>query len=238
MKGIILAAGKGTRLYPITKGAAKSILPVYDQPILSYPINILKKGGVTDIIIVCSAENAGPYMNVFGSGKDWGVNLTYIPQDRAYGTAGAVLSAKGFAEGDKIAVILGDNIIDYNQEPEIKNFAKETGAKLFVKEVSDPSRFGVVEIKDGKVKSIEEKPSKPKSNYAIVGIYVFPKDVFAKLEKVKPSSRGELELPDVLNMYLKEGKLKAGILKGYWADVGTFDGLLDASEWAAHKKTA
>ena len=237
MKGIILAGGNGTKLRPLTLITNKHLLPVYDKPMILYPLETLKKSGVNEIMIVCGKEYGGHFMNFLGSGKEYGVKLSYALQHGAGGIAEALKLTKDFADSDKIAVILGDNIFQENFSKDIKKFEKEVGSKVFIKQVKDPERFGVAEIKDGKIVGVIEKPKKPKSNLVTTGLYLYDSDVFGKIDKLKPSHRGELEITDVHNMYIKEGKMTYGIVRGFWSDAGTFESfLLTSNKLALIKK--
>lgn len=228
MKGVILAGGNGTRLYPLTKVTNKHLLPVYNKPMIYYPIERLVSAGIKDIIIVTGKENAGNFMNLLGSGKEFGARFHYTLQDEAGGIAHALSLTEGFVKDDNMTVILGDNIILDDISDAVYNFS--SGARIFLKEVKDPQRFGVPEFgEDGKIKRIEEKPKEPKSNYAVTGIYQYDNTVFEKIKKLKPSARGELEITDVNNMYLEEGNLSHSILKEPWLDAGTFGSLLESS---------
>ena len=228
MKGVILAGGNGTRLYPLTKVTNKHLLPVYNKPMIYYPIERLVSAGITDIIIVTGKENAGNFMNLLGSGKEFGARFHYTLQDEAGGIAHALSLVQGFVKDDSMTVILGDNIILDDISEDVKTF--EAGARIFLKEVKDPQRFGVPEFdENNKIKRIEEKPKEPKSNYAVTGIYQYDSTVFDKISKLKPSARGELEITDVNNLYLEEGKLSHAFLKEPWLDAGTFESLLEAS---------
>lgn len=233
MKGIILAGGFGTRLRPLTLITNKHLLPVYDKPMIMYPLDTLKKSGIKEIMIVCGKEHAGHFMNFLGSGEDFGVKLSYALQKGSGGIAEALGLAKDFADGSKIAVILGDNIFERSFSKEIEKFKKMEGAMVFLKKVSDPKRFGVAQIKGNKIINIEEKPKKPKSNKVTTGFYLYNPDVFKKVKELKPSWRGELELTDIHNMYIKENKLGWSEVKGYWSDAGTLETLLSSSNWAA-----
>ncbi len=228
MKGVILAGGNGTRLYPLTKVTNKHLLPVYNKPMIYYPIERLVSAGITDIIIVTGKENAGNFMNLLGSGKEFGARFHYTLQDEAGGIAHALSLVQGFVKDDSMTVILGDNIILDDISEDVKTF--EAGARIFLKEVKDPQRFGVPEFdENNKIKRIEEKPKEPKSNYAVTGIYQYDSTVFDKISRLKPSARGELEITDVNNLYLEEGKLSHAFLKEPWLDAGTFESLLEAS---------
>ncbi len=233
MKGIILAGGFGTRLRPMTLVTNKHLLHIYDKPMVYYPIETLKEAGVKDIMIVTGGESIGDFLKLLGSGKDFGCNFTYKCQDEAGGIAQALSLAKDFVGNDNCIVILGDNIIEDNIKEHVNNFEK--GAKIFLKEVPDPKRFGVPELSGNEVLSIEEKPKNPKSNYAVVGIYVYDNSVFNIVKTLKPSNRGELEITDVNNEYIKNKKMKACFLKGYWTDAGTVESLYNATKLTAER---
>lgn len=236
MKGIILAGGTGSRLRPLTLITNKHLLPVYEKPMILYPLDTLKKAGISEIMIVCGKEHAGHFMNFLGSGKEYGVKLSYALQHGAGGIAEALSLAEDFVGGDKLAVILGDNIFEDDFSNEVQSFQREEGAKVFVKKVDDPQRFGIAEIVDGKIVGIEEKPGQPKSNDATVGFYLYDADVFDKIRTLQPSARGEYEITDVHNMYIGEKKLSHGEVVGFWSDAGTFESLFHAAHWAAHRK--
>ena len=231
MKGIILAGGMGTRLAPLTHITNKHLLPVYDKPMILYPLETLKKAGLKEIMIVTGKEHAGHFMHFLGSGNKYGVRLSYALQDSASGIAGALSLAENFSDKGRVAVILGDNIFEDNFTSAIKNFKK--GGHIFAKEVPDPERFGVVKFdKNRKATKIVEKPKEFLSSYAITGLYIFDNRVVEAAKKLKPSARGELEITDLHNWYLKKGELKVDLVKGEWIDAGTFDTLLKASNWA------
>lgn len=246
MKGIILAGGFGTRLYPLTRVTNKHLLPVYRKPMIYYPLETLVNAGIKDIMIVTGGESAGDFLKLLGSGKEFGLKeIHFAYQEEALGIAQALSLAEDFADGEKIVVILGDNIIEDNISSFVKEYEKQEfeienkkvgGAKIFLKEVPDPERFGVPEIKDGKIINIEEKPKKPKSNYAVTGLYMYDNQVFEVIRNLKPSLRGELEITDVNNFYLRQGTLTYNILKGFWTDAGTFDSLLRATILVAKKE--
>ena len=236
MKGVILAGGTGSRLRPLTLITNKHLLPVYDKPMILYPLDTLKKVGISEIMIVCGKEHAGHFMNFLGSGKDYGVQLSYALQHGAGGIAEALSLAEDFAKKDKIAVILGDNIFEDDFSKEVQAFQNEEGAKVFVKKVDDPQRFGIAEIVGGKIVGIEEKPECPKSNDATVGLYLYDADVFDKIRTLQPSARGEYEITDVHNMYIEEGKLSHGDVVGFWSDAGTFESLFRTVQWAVNRK--
>jgi len=235
MKGVILAGGTGSRMMPCTKVTNKHLLPVYDKPMIFYPLQTMIDGGIKDILIVSGPGHAGHFLNLLGSGKDFGVKLTFEIQDKAGGIAQALGLAESFADEGPVIVILGDNIFEDSIKKDVQNF--KGGAKIFLKEVHDPERFGVAELKGDKVMSIEEKPKKPKSNWAVTGLYIYDADVFKVIKTLKPSARGELEITDVNNYYVKKGKMEAAFLKGFWSDAGTFDSLLRASQLVKEKKS-
>ncbi|MDN5301117.1 MAG: glucose-phosphate thymidylyltransferase [Thermoanaerobacteraceae bacterium] len=231
MKGVILAGGTGSRLFPLTKVTNKHLLPVGKYPMIYYPIYKLIEAGIKEILIVTGKEHMGSVVNLLGSGYEFGVEFTYKIQDQPGGIAQALGLAEHFVNGDKCVVILGDNIFEDNINPYVASFEKqEKGAKVLLKEVPDPERFGVAELKDGMVVSIEEKPKKPKSNYCVTGIYMYDNRVFDIIKTLKPSARGELEITDVNNAYIKDGTLTYDILKGSWTDAGTFESLRRANE--------
>jgi glucose-1-phosphate thymidylyltransferase len=228
MKGVILAGGTGSRLYPLTKVTNKHLLPVYDKPMIYYPMTTLINAGIKDIMIVSGRGHAGHFLELLGSGADHGVHLTYEIQEEAGGIAQALYLAKDFVDGDNVTVILGDNIFQDNIKDDVESF--NTGAKIFIKEVIDAYRFGVAELKGKKVIGIEEKPKEPKSNFAVTGLYIYDSYVFNVIKDLKPSGRGELEITDVNNYYIQKGNMEYGMLKGYWSDAGTFESLLRAGE--------
>lgn len=226
MKGIILAGGTGSRLYPLTKVTNKHLLPVGRMPMIYHPIHKLTAAGVSDILIVTGIEHMGDIVTLLGSGKAFKCRFTYKVQDEAGGIAQALALAEEFAKGDQVVVILGDNVFEDEMTPFVKNFKKQKkGARILLKEVSDPNRFGVADFDDKKITSIEEKPKKPKSNYAVTGVYFYDAEVFSIIKTLKPSGRGELEISDVNNVYLKKGKMEYDILSGWWTDAGTFESL-------------
>ncbi len=235
MKGILLAGGLGTRLLPLTRITNKHLLPVYRKPMVLYPLETLRRAGVTEIMVVCGKEHAGHFMNFLGSGKEYGVKLSYALQHGAGGIAEALSLAEDFADGGRVAVILGDNIFVDDFSGVTTQFEREAGAKVFLKRVAEPQRFGVAEVRQGKIVRIEEKPRKPKSNLVTVGFYLYGADIFKKIKKLKPSRRGELELTDVHNMYIKEGRLRYATVRGFWSDAGTFESLLQTTNWLAQQ---
>lgn len=235
MKGVILAGGIGTRLAPLTRITNKHLLPVYNKPMILYPIETLRKSGLRDIMIVCGREHAGHFMNFLGSGEEHGVRLSYAIQDTNNGgIADALRYAENFAEEGPIAVILGDNIFEHDFKKDIRAF--RGGAKVFFKEVPDPGRFGVP-VFDAKkrIVKIEEKPVTPRSNLAQTGFYMYDAHVFSLVKALKPSKRGELEITDVNNVYLKKKRLTFRAIRGSWYDAGTFDSLLRAANEIAKK---
>ena len=234
MKGIILSGGSATRLRPCTKVTSKQLLPVYNRPMIYYPINTLIKAGIKDILIIVAPEQAGHYLNLLGSGKEMGVKFTYEIQDKPEGLAQAFLIGENFIDEDSVCMILGDNIFEDDFSEDIKKFT--SGAKVFAKEVPDPERFGVVEFDENKKAiSIEEKPQNPKSNYCVTGLYVYDNQVVEITKNLKPSNRGELEITDVNKKYLEKGELDVAMVSGAWIDAGTFDSLLEAQILAKNK---
>lgn len=233
MKGIILAGGTGSRLYPLTKITNKHLLPVGRYPMIYHAIAKLKESGIRDILIVTGREHMGDVVNLLGSGGDFGLSFTYKVQDKAGGIAQALGLAENFVNGDKMVVILGDNVFEDNITPYVDNFRVQAkGAKILIQVVKDPQRFGVPELVEGKIVSIEEKPLSPKSNYAVTGIYMYDCRVFDIIRTLKPSGRGELEITDVNNAYILDGELTYDILRGWWTDAGTHASLAYANELA------
>lgn len=229
MKGIILAGGSGTRLSPLTRVTSKQLLPIYDQPMIYYPLRTLLDGGIKEILLITGPEHAGDFLNFMGSGKDFGARFTYEIQDKPAGLAQGLSLAETFVGEDSCVMILGDNIFEYNFTEDIKEFT--SGAKIFVKPVPDASRFGVVELDENDhVISIEEKPKHPKSDLAQTGIYMYDEHVFDLIRQLKPSHRGELEITDLNNLYLEKGILTANRITGEWIDTGTFESLFRAAE--------
>jgi glucose-1-phosphate thymidylyltransferase len=231
MKGVILAGGLGSRLYPLTKITNKHLLPVFDRPMIYYPIQAMVNAGITDIMIVTGGRKSGDFLSLLGNGSDFGLkHLNYTYQQGEGGIAEALGLAEHWAAGDSICVILGDNIIQYNVAKAVSDFqAQGRGAKIIVKEVHDPERFGVAEIAGGKVTGIVEKPKQPKSNLAVIGIYLYDPRVFQIIKTLKPSERGELEITDVNNWFIKDGSMSFEVLPGWWTDAGTFESLHRAS---------
>ncbi len=222
MKGVILAGGLGTRLHPLTKITNKHLLPVFDKPMIFYPIQTLVDAGVRDLLIVTGGNNAGDFLRLLGNGRAFGLpHLNYTSQEGAGGIADALRLAEHFAEGEKIVVMLGDNVIEKNIRRGVAAFKKQKrGARLYLKAVRNPQAYGVAELRAGKIVGVVEKPKRPKSNYAVIGIYMYDNRVFDIIRTLKPSRRGELEITDVNNAYLRRGQLEYDILDGWWADAG------------------
>jgi glucose-1-phosphate thymidylyltransferase len=235
MKGVVLAGGTGSRLNPLTRVTNKHLLPVYDRPMVCYPIQTLVNAGIEEILLVTGGNNSGDFLRLLRNGRDFGLkHLNYTYQEGEGGIADALGLAEYFAAGEPICVVLGDNIIENNICEAVESYGKQKhGAKILLKEVSDAQRFGVAEIQDDRVVGIEEKPTLPKTNYAVIGIYLFDATVFQKIRRLKPSGRGELEITDVNNFYIKEGAMTFEILQGWWTDAGTFDSLLHANNLVA-----
>lgn len=231
IKGVILAGGKGTRLWPITKVTGKHFLPVGDKPVIYYPVLTLKKAGIKDILIVCGSEHTDQYVQLLGSGKEFGVNLYYTIQVDPLGIAHGLSLAESFADGQKVALILGDNLFGDDLSGAVKKFLKkERGSMVVLKQVPDPKRFGVASFrKDGTIKNVIEKPKKPATNWAVTGFYLYDNRVFDVIKNLKPSARGEYEITDVNNWYIKEGTMEHFKAKKYWVDAGTFESLHKAN---------
>src|SRR6202140_471580 len=235
MKGVVLAGGTGSRLNPLTRVTNKHLLPVYDKPMVYYPIQTLVNAGIREILLVTGGKNAGEFLRLLGNGRDFGLkHINYTYQEGEGGIAEALGLAGHFADGEPVCVVLGDNIIENNVRDAVGHFKKQSaGAKILLKEVQDAERFGVAEIRGNNVVSIEEKPRNPRSNYAVIGIYLYDATVFQKIRRLKPSGRGELEITDVNNFYLEEGNLTYEIQDGWWTDAGTFESLLRANNLVA-----
>ena len=235
MKGVVLAGGLGSRLYPLTYATNKHLLPVFNQPMIYYPIQTLIKGGIKDVLVVTGGPHAGDFIRVLKNGKEVGLrHLEFAYQENEGGIADALSLAKDFSDGEPLCVILGDNCTDADISKNAKKFNE--GALVFLKKVPDPQRFGVpVFDKKRNIVKIVEKPKKPASKYAVTGLYFYDSTVFKKIKKQKLSIRGEMEITDVNNSYIKEGKLKWSMLKGYWRDAGTFDTLFEASKYWSRK---
>jgi glucose-1-phosphate thymidylyltransferase len=240
MKGVVLAGGKGSRLFPLTKITNKHLLPVYDKPMIYYPIRTLVDAGIRDILLVTGGNYAGDFLQLLANGKEFGLtHLDYTYQEGEGGIADALKLAEDFADGDKLCVILGDNLIEGSIRGPVERFAKQDkGAMILLKEVEDAERFGVAEISGDRITNIEEKPRQPKSNLAVTGFYLFDETVFDKIRTLKPSGRGELEITDVNNAYIREGTMSFDFLRGWWTDAGTFDSLLRAANLVAGTKEA
>ncbi|MBE3142372.1 MAG: NTP transferase domain-containing protein [Planctomycetes bacterium] len=231
MKGIILAGGKGTRLYPLTKVTNKHLLPVGREPMIFNPIRKMIEAGIIDILIVTSTEHMGDIVNQLGSGKEFHCQFTYRVQEEAGGIADALALGEGFAKGDRILVILGDNITTGSLVPHVTEFGKQVkGAKVLLKKVGDPERYGVAAIDEQQIMSIEEKPKEPKSNFAVIGYYLYDDQVFDIIRGIATSARGELEITAVNNAYIACGQLTYGVLDGDWTDAGTFESLQHANQ--------
>jgi glucose-1-phosphate thymidylyltransferase len=231
MKGIVLAGGTGSRLFPLTKITNKHLLPIYDRPMIYYPIRTLVDAGIEDIMVVTGGRNSGDFLRLLANGKEFGLkHMHYTYQEGEGGIADALALAEHFADGQKICVILGDNIIQGDIRAAADRFrAQARGAHILLKEVADAERFGVAEVAGDRIVGIEEKPAHPKSNYAVTGIYMYDASVFDKIKTLVPSGRGELEITDVNNAYVREGSLTFSFLSGWWTDAGTFDSLLRAA---------
>lgn len=234
MKGIILAGGSATRLRPCTKITSKQLLPVYNRPMIYYPLNTLIKAGIEDILIIIAPERAGDFLNLLGSGKEFGVKFTYEVQEKPRGLADAFIIGEKFIDDDSVTMILGDNIFEDDFSEDIKNF--RSGGKVFAKKVPDPERYGVVQFDDSmKAVKIQEKPKEWISDYAICGFYIYDSRVVEAAKNVQPSERGEIEITDLHNFYLEKGELEVAMVQGEWLDAGTFDSLLAAQILAKEK---
>ncbi len=235
MKGVVLAGGTGSRLFPLTKITNKHLLPIYDKPMVYYPIQTLVDAGIRDILVVTGGRNAGEFLRLLGNGKQFGLtHVNYTYQEGEGGIAEALALAEHFADAHKLCVILGDNIIEGTIQHAVESFLEQPkGARILLKEVPDAERFGVAEIRGDRIVGIEEKPRRPKSNYAVTGIYMYDDTVFDKIRTLVPSQRGELEITDVNNAYITEGTMTFSYLEGWWTDAGTFDSLLRAGNLVA-----
>jgi len=238
MKGIVLAGGTGSRLFPLTKITNKHLLPIYDRPMIYYPIQTLVDAGIEDIMIVTGGKNSGDFLRLLVNGKHFGLkHINYTYQEGEGGIADALGLCEHFADGQKICVVLGDNIIEGDIRKAADEFrAQKAGAKILLKEVEDAERFGVAELRGLTIVGIEEKPRVPKSNLAVTGIYMYDATVFDKIRTLVPSRRGELEITDVNNAYIQEGSLTHSNLEGWWTDAGTFESLLRAANLVAHSR--
>ncbi len=235
IKGVVLAGGLGTRLYPLTKVTNKHLLPVYNRPMITYPIECLVKAGIKDILVVTGGNNPGDFLKLLGNGKEYGVeHISYAYQEGEGGIADALALAEAHAGSGRICVVLGDNIIEKNIAAAVDEYRRqELGAKILLKQVDDPWRFGVPVLEGDTVVRIEEKPKNPASSYAVTGIYLYDKRVFDFIGKLTPSQRGELEITDVNNLYIEEGTMTWSTLDGWWTDAGTFESLLRAGNLVA-----
>jgi glucose-1-phosphate thymidylyltransferase len=235
MKGIILAGGSGTRLRPLTKVTSKQLLPIYNQPMIFFPLQTLLTAGITDILIIVAPDHAGDFLKLLGSGNEFGCKFTYEIQDNPAGLAQAFIIGENFIGDDSVTLVLGDNVFEDNFSEAITSF--QSGGRIFVKEVSDPNRFGVAEFdQDKKVLSIEEKPENPRSNYAVTGLYIYDNTVVEKAKSLQPSARGELEITDLNNVYLREGTLDVAFVAGKWLDTGTFESLFEAIQFVRERE--
>jgi glucose-1-phosphate thymidylyltransferase len=235
LKGVVLAGGLGSRLRPLTAVTNKHLLPVYNQPMIFYPIQTLVNAGITDIMIVTGGNSAGDFLKLLGNGKAFGLkHLNYTYQEGEGGIAAALSLVEHFASGEPVCVVLGDNIIQGNIRAAVDSYREQgNGAKILLKKVADPQRFGVPQLDGKRVLQIEEKPSRPKSEYAVIGIYMYDAHVFEIIRVLKPSGRGELEITDVNNAYIERGEMTWDVLEGWWSDAGTFESLLHASNLVA-----
>ena len=235
MRGVVLAGGLGTRLYPLTKVTNKHLLPVYDKPMIYYPIEALTNAGIKEVMVVTGGNNAGDFLRLLGNGKEFGLDrIHYAYQEGEGGIAEALGLAESFAEGRPICVVLGDNIIEKNIIEAVGSYkAQGGGARIMLKEVPDPERFGVPVFEEKRIVRIEEKPKDPKSNYAVIGIYMYDSRVFDIIGGLKPSERGELEITDVNNAYIMAGTMEWSVLQGWWTDAGTIDSLHRAGSMVA-----
>jgi glucose-1-phosphate thymidylyltransferase len=235
MKGIVLAGGTGSRLFPLTKITNKHLLPIFDKPMIYYPIQTLVEAGIKDILLVTGGRNSGDFLRLLANGKEFGLaHLNYTYQEGEGGIADALALAEHFADGEKICVILGDNIIEGSIREAVTAFERqERGARILLKQVQDAERFGVAEMEGDRIVGIEEKPARPKSNHAVIGIYMYDGTVFDKVKTLVPSGRGELEITDVNNAYIREGSMTFSHLDGWWTDAGTFESLLRAANLVA-----
>jgi glucose-1-phosphate thymidylyltransferase len=235
LKGVVLAGGTGSRLFPLTRVTNKHLLPVYDQPMVFYPIRTLVDAGISDILLVTGGHSAGDFLRLLRNGKDFGLqHLSYAYQEGEGGIADALRLAEHFADGEAICVVLGDNIIETNIIEGCEKFRQNgRGAHIFLKEVPNPQRFGVPVFESGRIARIEEKPANPKSSYAVTGFYLYDGTVFEKIRTLKPSGRGELEITDLNNQYIAEGAMQHSVLEGWWTDAGTFESLLLANNLVA-----
>ena len=237
LKGIILAGGLGKRLWPLTKITNKHLLPVYDKPMIYYPLSLLVEAGIKDILLVTGGNHAGEFLRLLGNGQEFGLtHINYTYQEGEGGIAQALNLARHFVGESKMVVVLGDNILEHSIKKQVDRFRQQkNGARILLKEVEDPERFGVASVKGNKITSIEEKPKKPRSNFAVTGVYMYDPSVFEIIRSLKPSRRGELEITDVNNAYLKKGLMEFDVLDGWWTDSGTIESLLRANQLVAKK---
>jgi glucose-1-phosphate thymidylyltransferase len=240
MKGIVLAGGLGSRLSPLTRITNKHLLPVYDQPMIYYPIRCLVEAGIKDILVVTGGNSAGDFLKLLRNGAEFGLSrIHYAYQEGEGGIAAALGLAEAFADNEPVCVVLGDNILENSIAAFVKKFRHQgSGAKILLSEVPDPHRFGVPVIEDERILRIEEKPAEPKSPYAVIGVYMYDNRVFDIIKTLKPSGRGELEITDVNNQYIEWGDLTWDLIEGWWTDAGTFDSLLRASNLVAEARAA
>jgi glucose-1-phosphate thymidylyltransferase len=240
VKGIILAGGLGTRLRPLTKVTNKHLLPVYDRPMIYYPLETLCRAGIREIMIVTGGSSAGDFLRLLGNGAEFGLDdIYYTYQEGERGIADALRLCEHFAEGQRTVVVLGDNIIEGDLSPYVDKFREQrSGARILLKEVEDPQRFGVPVFDGDRIVAIEEKPIQPKSRYAVTGVYMFDSRVFDFIRGLTPSQRGELEIADVHNRYIREGDLAFDVLDGWWSDAGTFDSLFRAAQLVARRRAS
>lgn len=234
MKGVILAGGFGTRLLPMTKVTNKHLLPVYDRPMIYYPISTLIDAGIKNIMIITGSEHAGNFMNLLGNGKDFGAEFTYRLQSGAGGIPAALALCADFADEEPVAVILGDNIFEDNFKETVTRY--DSGSKIFLKKVTDPGRFGVASVSGDKIIKIVEKPKEPETDLAVTGLYFYDKQVWDIIRNLKPSARGELEITDVNNWYVEHGQMKFETVNGFWSDAGTVESLNRAGDYMRSKK--
>ena len=240
LKGVILVGGLGTRLHPLTKVTSKHLLPVGNEPMIFHSVKQLTAAGITDILIVTNAQYVGDFVNALGSGKDFGCEFTYRVQEEAKGIAHALALAEGFAAGDRIVVLLGDNIFEHSIQQAISDFqGQQKGARVLLKQVDDPKRYGVAVLnRKHQIVEIEEKPIQPKSDYAVVGVYFYDASVFDIIRTIEPSARGEYEITSVNNVYIDQGQLEYSLVEGEWVDAGTFESLAEAHKILLKRKKA
>lgn len=240
MKGIVLAGGLGSRLSPLTRISNKHLLPIYNQPMIYYPIQSLVEAGIKDILVVTGGNSAGDFLKLLRNGAEFGLNrIHYAYQEGEGGIAAALSLAEDFAEKEPVCVVLGDNILENSMTAFVKKFRHQgSGAKILLSEVTDPHRFGVPVIEDDRIVRIEEKPAEPKSSYAVIGVYMYDNRVFEIIKTLKPSGRGELEITDVNNQYIEWGDLSWDVIDGWWTDAGTFESMLRASNLVAEMRGA